>query len=134
MKAVNHNNRNTQQIRMATPATIHIITKKTYEEKLKADVGSLLFPDNLWSCLHYIDEKKLKKTLKDRLPEKAKIIGVIIHTDSSPLFRNVANKEIHYKHALCIDESADGAYKKMDYGMERWVSDHPIGDAFVVIN
>lgn len=116
-------------------ATISIISNTEYKASHKDKVGSLMFPDELHNSTHYVDLKKLKKTLGDRIPAGKKIVGVLVHTDASPLFKNVLNKEVSYKTPLCAAPNQEGAYKKLMFGqIEAFVCDHPVGDVIVVYN
>jgi hypothetical protein len=119
--------------------TIQVISNQEFQQNLKDKVGTLMFPDELHNSTGYVDLVKLKKTLKDQIPKgrgrnAKKIVGVLVHTTSSPHFKNVANRQVHYKSPLCAHATQDGAYKKnCAYGGgEMWVSDHPAGDVIVV--
>ena len=111
--------------------TIQIISLSAYKEQYANKTGSLMFPDEWYDCLHYVDKKKLRTNIKDRLPKGARIMGVIIPTQDNPCFKNVENKSIPYRTPLCASSNQDGAYLGK-YGM--FVCDYPIGDAIVIIN
>jgi hypothetical protein len=74
----------------------------------------------------------LRKNIKDQIPKGKKIVGVIVHTTSSPHFKNIANRQVPYKSPLCAHATQDGAYKTNKYGFEAFISDHPVGDVIVV--
>jgi len=121
--------------KQAIMASIQTISNENYQRTLKSKVGSLMFPDELHNSTHYVDLKKLKKTLGDRIPAGKKIVGVLVHTDASPLFKNILNKEVSYKTPLCAAPDQEGAYKKLMFGqIEAFVCDHPVGDVIVVYN
>jgi len=112
--------------------TIQVITAQEYKDSLEGKVGTLMFPDDLHNSTGYVDLVKLRKNIKDKMPKGTKIMGVLVHTTSSPLFKNVANTQVPYKSPLCAHATQDGAYKVNKYGMEMFVSDHPVGDVIVV--
>lgn len=114
--------------------SIQVITHEQYQQQLKDKIGTLMFPDELHNSTGYVDLVKLRKNIKDQIPKGKKIVGVLVHTTSSPHFKNVANTQVHYKSPLCAHATQDGAYKKnCAYGGgEMWVSDHPVGDVIVV--
>lgn len=114
--------------------TIQTISNENYERTLMSKVGSLMFPDELWNSTHYVDTKKLKKTLGDRIPAGKKIVGVMVHTTSSPLFKNIQNKDVSYKTPLAAMPNQDGAVLVSKYGIELYESSHPVGDVIVVYN
>ena len=109
-------------------ATTTVISYEEFQTSLRAKVGSFMFPDELYDATHYCDKVKIRKNIKDQLPEKAKIYAVLVHTKSSPLFKPVANKGIPYKMEVATFPESDGAFIST-YG---WVSKMPLGDAIVV--
>ena len=115
-------------------ASIQTISNENYERTLKSKVGSLMFPDELHNSTSYVDLKKLKKTLGDRIPAGKKIVGVMVHTTESPLFKNTLNKEVSYKSPLAAMPEQEGAYLTTKYGIELYLCDHPVGDVIVVYN
>jgi hypothetical protein len=116
--------------------TVTVISKARYEAEYNDKVGSLLFPSDWYDCLHYVDTTKLRKNIKNQLPSGATILRVLIPVDTSSRYKNIANRKIPYKTALCADRTQEGAYYKeypeMNFAM--WASDFPVGDAVVVIN
>ena len=109
-------------------ATTTVISYEEFQTSLRAKVGSLMFPDELYDATYYCDKTKIRKNIKDQLPEKAKIYAVLVHTKSSPLFKPVANKGIPYKMEVATFANSDGAFRS-EFG---WVSKMPLGDAIVV--
>ena len=120
--------------KQAIMASIQTISNENYERTLKSKVGSLMFPDELHNSTSYVDLKKLKKTLGDRIPAGKKIVGVMVHTTESPLFKNILNKEVSYKSPLAAMPEQEGAYLTTKYGIELYLCDHPVGDVIVVYN
>jgi hypothetical protein len=115
--------------------TIQVISKTEFNKQYKNKTGSLMFPSNYWDCLHYCDEEKLKSNLPTPLPKGAKILYVLIHTDASPDYKNIANTLVPYRTPLCADRNADGAYYYTSrHGFSMWAVNHPVGDAIIVIN
>ena len=112
--------------------TIQVISNEQYKQELKDKIGTLMFPDELHNSTGYVDLVALRKNIKDQIPKGKKIVGVIVHTTSSPHFKNVANRQVPYKSPLCAHPTQDGAYQVNKYGMEMFVSDHPVGDVIVV--
>ena len=112
---------------MTTPTTT-VISYEEFQTSLKDKVGSLCFPDELYDATYFCDKTKIRKLIKDQLPEKAKIHAVLVHTTASPLFKPVANKGIPYKMEVATFANSDGAFKS-DFG---WVSKMPLGDAIVI--
>ena len=114
--------------------TIQVINQATFQEQYGNKVGSLMFPDEWYNCLSYVNKTKLRKNIKDKLPKGARIIGVLIATQSNPNFKNIVNEAIPYETAVCADKDQAGAYYKTYEGMtfSCWVSDFPVGDAIVV--
>lgn len=112
--------------------TISIISNAEYKASIQSKVGSLMFPDELHNSTSYVDTKKLKKTLGDRIPAGKKIVGVLVHTTESPLFKNILNKEVSYKSPLAAMPEQEGAYLTTKYGIELYLCDHPVGDVIVV--
>ena len=108
-----------------------IINKASYDKEYAHMSGSsLLFEADLWDCVSYVDLKKLRKTLNI----KGKILHILLRRNDDPLFRNIANKDIKYENGVFCDSSMDGAY---EYPSERmagmYLTNHPIGDAIVVV-
>jgi hypothetical protein len=114
--------------------TISLISNAEYEASLMSKVGSLMFPDELHNSTSYVDRTKLKKTLGDKLPAGKKIVGVMVHTTESPLFKNILNKAVSYKSPLAAMPTQDGAYYTSKYGIDLYLCDHPVGDVIVVYN
>ena len=114
--------------------TISLISNAEYEAALMSKVGSLMFPNELHNSTSYVDTKKLKKTLGDKLPAGKKIVGVMVHTTESPLFKNKLNKAVSYKSPICAMPTQDGAYYTSKYGIDLYLCDHPVGDVIVVYN
>ena len=112
---------------MTTPTTT-VISYEEFQTSLKDKVGSLCFPDELYDATYFCDKTKIRKLIKEQLPEKAKIHAVLVHTTASPLFKPVANKGIPYKMEVATFANSDGAFKS-DFG---WVSKMPLGDAIVI--
>lgn len=114
--------------------SVEIINTKTYDERYKGEVGSLLFPEIWYDCLGYVDKKKLRQNFKDQLPKGARIVKVLIPTDTNPLYKNIGNPLIPYATAVCASKDQDGAYYKeypeMNFAM--WASNYPVGDAIIV--
>ena len=71
--------------------TIQVIPHSQYQQQLKDKIGTLMFPDELHNSTGYVDLVKLRKNIKDQIPKGKKIVGVIVHTTSSPNFKNIAN-------------------------------------------
>jgi hypothetical protein len=117
----------------AVPCGVEVVSFEDYKKNLKDKVGSLMFPDDLHDSTHYVNLPLLKTTLGDRIPTGQKIVAVLVQTRSHENWRNLVNPLVSYKSPLCCHETQHGAYKKMDWGMERWVSDAPCGDVIVVI-
>ena len=113
--------------------TVRIITKTTYNTEIANKVGSLCFPDEWYDCSHSVNKVQLRKNLKDELPNGSKIYKVLIPTQNSSSFKNIANRLIPYETAMCASKNQDGAYYKTEYGFTMWASDYPVGDAIVVI-
>jgi len=109
--------------------TIEVINQITFKTTYEGKVGTLMFPDELWDCKNYVDMEKFRKTIKDKLPKGARIQSILVYTNPSPNFKNIANKDIPYKTAVCVDKTADGAFKGK-YGIMSALN--PLGDAIVV--
>jgi len=117
-------------------ATTTIITKATYDvEYANKSSSSLIFPAEMFDCLGYVDVPKLRKKLK--LKGRGKVFGILLRNDDDPQFVNIANKDIVYKNPVFISKNADGAFKydmkKWGRDMDMWVTNHPIGNAIVVV-
>jgi len=69
------------------------------------------------------------------LPKGARILSILVPTSTSPNYKNIANKQVPYKDALCADKTQDGAYYKEypEINFAMWASDYPFGDAVIVI-
>ena len=116
-------------------SSIQVISYENYNQSLKNKVGSLMFPDEIYNSTRHVDLKKLKKNIGSQLPSHAKkIVGVLIHTTSSPLFKNIKNTQVPYKYQVAAMEGQDGAYITNKYGFDMSVSDYPVGDVIVVYN
>jgi len=118
---------NTHTIKMATTT---VMSYEEFQTSLKDQVGSLMFPAELYDATYFCDKTKIRKLIKEQLPEKARIHAVLVHTKSSPLFKPVANKGIPYKMEVATFPESDGAYRCKSYG--GWVSKMPLGDAIVI--
>jgi hypothetical protein len=116
-------------------ATVEIISKSRYQAEFEGCVGSLSFPKEYYNCLHHVDKKKLRKTLGDSLPKGKRILAVLIANNTHPSFKNIKNEAIHYLHPVYTDDTMDGAFLHPEgINTFAYVTNHPIGDAFVVIN
>ena len=115
------------------PCVVEVVSFEDYQKNLKEKVGSLMFPEDLHDSTHYVNLPLLKTTLGDRIPTGQKIVAVLVQTRSHKDWRNHVNHLVSYKSPLCCHETQHGAYKKMDFGMEIYVSDAPVGDVIVVI-
>lgn len=113
-----------------TTTTTTVISYEEFQTSLKDKVGSLMFPDELYDASRFCDKTKIRKLIKEQLPEKARIHAVLVHTTASPLFKPVANKGIPYKMEVATFAESDGAYRCKSYG--GWVSKMPLGDAIVI--
>ena len=111
-----------------TPATTTVMSYDEFQTSLAGKVGSLCSPDELYDCSYFCDKTKIRKLIKDQLPEKARIHAVLVHTTASPLFKPVANKGIPYKMEVATFANSDGAFKS-EFG---WASKMPLGDAIVI--
>lgn len=111
------------------PATTTVMSYEEFGTSLAGKVGSLMFPDELYDCSYFCDKTKIKKLIKDQLPEKARIHAVLVHTTASPLFKPVANKGIPYKMEVATFANSDGAFRDKYGG---WASKMPLGDAIVI--
>lgn len=112
-------------------AKVIIITEKEFNEMFADKVGTLMFPDDLWDCMGYVDCKKMRSELKNDLPRGAKIKKVLIHNEPSAGYKNIKNTKIPYAYRLCCSETHDGAFRDKQLGM--WLCNYPVGDAIVVI-
>jgi hypothetical protein len=116
--------------------SIRIISATEYSNSLAGQVGTLLFPDRWWDCSSYLDMKQVSKNVKrvNPLPKGARIKMVLVLSRDEPEFKNIANRVLPYRCAVCADQSYDGAYYKqypeMNFAM--WATDYPLGDAVVV--
>lgn len=120
----------------ATETTTTMMPLKTFQQ-LQLKVGSLMFPEDLHNSTHYVDCVALKKHLiKEKIWSGGakKIAAVLVQTTSHPEFKNIQNKDIPYKSAIAAHPTQDGAYQTTKYGIEAFVSDHPVGDVIVVYN
>jgi hypothetical protein len=118
---------------MTTIQVIHNITFD-YVSRNESKVGSLMFPDELWDCKDCVDIKKFRKNIKDKLPllplpKGARIQSILVYTNSSPHFKNIANKLIPYKYEVGSHKNADGAFVSK-CGITSVLN--PLGDAIVV--
>lgn len=113
---------------------IEVINLATFEEQYGDKVGSLLFPDEWYDCEKYVDKVKLRMNIKDKLPNGVRIVKVLIPVDTSPRFKNIANRLVPYKNPLCASKEQDGAYYKTypEINFAMYASDFPVGDAIVV--
>ena len=120
-----------QTITRMSSTFINTIVSKAEYTAMSKDIGSIMFGGKYYDCSHYVDLKALQKKLKS----KKTIKKVIVMTQEHPEFKNVANTDIPYTTPLCAEQSYAGAYYKtypeMNFGM--WATDHPLGDAFIVV-
>lgn len=116
-------------------ATVEVISKTRYKAEFESRVGTLMFPSDYYNCLHHVDKQKLRKHLGESIPKGRRILAVLVANSSSDSFKNIKNEAIFYKDPVYTDESMDGAYLYPE-GINTfvYVTNHPIGDAFVVIN
>ena len=104
--------------------TVHIISEEVFETDFKDKVGSLMFPDEYWSCKSYVDKPLLKKKLK----LNGKIKDVLVKTGYNSNAR--INKLVKYKTELRVPEGTEDAkYYPCSNG---WYSGFPIGDVWIV--
>lgn len=122
-------------IRISIMTTIEIISRAEYKASgIANSVGTLMFGDDWYDCKHYVDLYELRKNIT--LPKGSQIHNILVKTQSHPQFKNIANKQIPYKYALCSDKTADGAFYK-SFG--RWEGGmyavmNPLGDAVIVVS
>ncbi len=115
--------------------TTNVISNKQYEAMdIDDKIGTLMFADIWYDCLSYVDTKNLKKSVV--IPKGARILKVLVMTNSHPEFKNIINKTIPYKHPVCAHKTADGAYQREDLkklmGGDLWWINNPLGDAIIV--
>lgn len=108
--------------------TTTVITNAEYKQNIAGKVGTLMFSDDYYDATHYVDVSKVRK----QFGLKGKI-KIMITTDSHPEFKNIANKDIPYKHRMCASHDYDGAYLVTDgrFG-QYYAMDYPVGDAYIV--
>ena len=115
--------------------TIQIITNTEFKNQYQNKTGSLMFPSVYYDCLGMCDRKLLRELLPNPLPKGTRILKVLVHTDASPEYKNIANRLIPYKSPACADSHDDGAYLYTSrHGFSMWAIDNPLGDAIVVVN
>ena len=122
-----------------TEPTLTIISNTQYKNDYQSKTGSLMFPDDWYNCLNYVNTKILRTNLKRQginLPKGSKFLKILVPTTDNPEFQNKRNINIRYKVPVCANRDMDGAYYKnypeMDFSM--WVVDFPIGNAIIVIS
>lgn len=111
--------------------SISFITNSEYKATLQAEQGSLMFPGNYYDCSRFVDKKAVRDNFKEELKGK-RIVHILVHTDTSPGFKNIANRDIPYKECVCASEDQDGAEREMMCGRLMYVSYQPVGDAIIV--
>ena len=111
--------------------TVSFMTNAEYKATLQAEQGSLMFPGNYYDCSRFVDKKAVRKVFKEELKDK-RIVHILVHTDNSPGFKNIANRDIPYKDRICASEDQDGAEREMMCGQMMYVCHQPVGDAIVV--
>jgi hypothetical protein len=102
-----------------------------YKATLQAEQGSLLFPGNYYDCSRLVDKKEVRNNFFDELKDK-RITHILVHTDTSPGFKNKANRDIPYKYSVCASKDQDGADLEMMCGRLMYVCHQPVGDAIIV--
>jgi hypothetical protein len=107
--------------------TTTILTKSRYEQNIKDKVGTLMFGDDFYDTTHYVDCDKVRK--KFGLKGKIKII---VMTESHKDFKNIANLDLPYKTPVCARSNYAGAYEYTAYGVCMWMTNNPVGDAFII--
>lgn len=115
--------------------TTSIISKEEYATMgIDGKVGTLMFGDDWYDVLSYVDTKKFRKSVE--LPKGSRIVKILVKTMSHPEFKNIANKSIPYKHPLVAYATDDGAYQRETPFMPNdwWYMNNPLGDAIVVVN
>ena len=122
-----------------TEPTLTIISNTQYENEYQSKTGSLMFPDDWWNCLNYVDTKRLRRNLKEQsitLPKGSKFLRILVPTTNNPEFQNKRNTNIPYATSVCADRDMDGAYYKsypeMNFSM--WAVDYPVGNAIIVVS
>jgi hypothetical protein len=105
-----------------------VIDNATYKKDYQSKQGSLSFPDELWDCGFYVDKKKLRKAIT--LPKGARILKVLITTESSPEFENKVNEQIVYKTPMSVSSK----HPKAEEGNYGYVARNPVGKAWIVIS
>jgi hypothetical protein len=116
----------------AAPLNNRVITNSEYKSGgFQSKTGSISCPNDFWDCESYCDHALTRKNLGI----KGKILHVLVLMRDDPNFRNVSNKAIKYQYPVFVDADLDGARKsdsKSSFG-SHWVTDHPIGDAIIVV-
>ena len=117
--------------------TVRVITLNEFKNNFVSLQGSLLFQNNdLYDCKAYVDIKALRTKIKSHLSKGTQLMKVLIYTENSPDYLNIANNEVPYKYPVASNKNQDGAYFKnyegMSFGM--FVCDYPAGNVIVVIN
>ena len=102
-------------------------------------MGSLMFPSQLYDCLHYVDKNELRKDLIAdgfQFVKGAKILKVLTHTDEHPEYKNVQNEMVRYKSPLCSDKNMAGAfyYQSKIPDFKYWATNHPVSDVTIVVS
>lgn len=111
--------------------TVSFMTNTDYKATLKEEQGSLMFPGNYYDCMRFVDKKAVRDDFLDELKDK-RITHILVHTDTSPGYKNIANRDIPYKDRVCASEDQDGSNLEMMCGRLMWVSYQPVGDAIIV--
>ena len=120
--------------------TTSIISKEEYATMgIDGKVGTLMFGDDWYDVLSYVDTKKFRKSVE--LPKGSRIVKILVKTMSHPEFKNIANKSIPYRHPLVAYATDDGAFQRTDLEQLTltdvstwWFMNNPLGDAIVVVN
>ena len=119
----------------AAPLNNIVITNSEYKSGgFQSKTGSISCPNDYWDCESYCEHDEIRKNLGI----KGKILHVLVLMRDDPNFRNVSNKAIKYRHPVFVDADLDGAREsdskrcKMS-GINMYVTDHPIGDAVIVV-
>ena len=121
------------QKEVVTSVVTSIISDKEYNdlEEINEKVGSLLFANEYYDCLRYVDTKKLRKELN--MKGRGRIVKILVKTKSHPEFVNKMNKTIMYKSPMYCGEHDDGATPYKSKLLSGFVQKHPMGDAVIVV-
>ena len=111
--------------------SVSFLTHAEYKATLQAEQGSLMFPGNYYDCMRFVDKKEVRDNFMDELKDK-RITHILVHTENSPGYKNIANRDIPYKEPVCAGHDTDGAELTMMCGHMMYVSLQPVGDAIIV--